>query len=325
MWCRNASNQLSALVDGELAPVQERAVRGHVENCPRCSEELSRMHSLVELTRGIPMEAVPAGLYTRTLTRLAYAHAVPAAAAPVRRARAASAVWLWPAFAGAAAAVVIAGMAQAPHQARIDVPRGPAPAVPSVSAPAPVAPHSDAVAQAPQIEPSAPRVAVQPAQPAAAGPRPVVDPAAASPSVVPPVTRVASVSRPSRPAARAVSGDARATVSRGAANPGASTDPHDARVQPDQPDQVPAPEPMMADVPDAPTEGNADQPATTEMAATVDPEATMRMAGFTPDAETSNGEDEGAQMLRMYLAERNRTVPQPPAVGMGRRRHPKPL
>ena len=33
----------------------------------------------------------------------------------------------------------------------------------------------------------------------------------------------------------------------------------------------------------------------------------MRMAGFTPDVETSNGDDEGAQGLRMYLAERNRT------------------
>ena len=321
MWCRNASKQLSALVDGELTPAQEMAVQSHVENCPRCAEELSRMSSLVQLTRGIPLEAAPAGLYTRTLTRLAYAHTAPAAAAPARRNPIVAACWLWPAFAGAAAAVVIAGLSQ-PPPARIHLSRRPAPSIPSVAAPAPEGRHE---AQATQPERSAPRVAEQPSQPSSETPQPTTGTTAASPSVMLPVTRVASATRPSRPTSRGIVGDTRAAASRGPVSPGAISDDGVERVQPDQPERDIAPTPMMAEVPDAPVDAEVDQPEKTEMAATTNPEAGMRVAGFTPDVETSNGEDEGAQMLRMYLAERNRTVPQPPAVGMGRRRHSKPL
>src|SRR5690348_13342636 len=104
MWCRSVTKQLSALVDGELPPTQEQAVRGHVEQCARCSEEVARLQSVVQLTRGIPMEAVPAGLYSRTMTRLAYADQAPVAVIPARRRSAVLSLWMWPTLAGAAGA-----------------------------------------------------------------------------------------------------------------------------------------------------------------------------------------------------------------------------
>lgn len=51
--------QLSALLDGELADPEAGAVRAHLESCQVCREELERLHLTVKLLRTVPATALP--------------------------------------------------------------------------------------------------------------------------------------------------------------------------------------------------------------------------------------------------------------------------
>lgn len=72
---------LSALVDGELSPAQERAARSHLESCPGCRRELEEVTSARHLVRSLPDVAVPFGFERRLLRAGRYRRAGLAALA----------------------------------------------------------------------------------------------------------------------------------------------------------------------------------------------------------------------------------------------------
>lgn len=59
---------------------------------------------------------------------------------------------------------------------------------------------------------------------------------------------------------------------------------------------------------------NAVASSQADSAVSGDKEPTTRMAGMMAESETIGEEDEGLRSLRMFLEERNRMVPQPPAL-----------
>ena len=56
---------LSALLDGELAPPEEAAVRTHLQACPNCSGELQRVETARRLVRALPAVDPPFGFLER--------------------------------------------------------------------------------------------------------------------------------------------------------------------------------------------------------------------------------------------------------------------
>lgn len=63
--CDDFSEKLSVFIDGGLDAETTAAIDDHLRECERCSDELSRLDSMVEELRALPEEPVPEGLWTR--------------------------------------------------------------------------------------------------------------------------------------------------------------------------------------------------------------------------------------------------------------------
>lgn len=55
----HVSEELTALLDGALAPGEERAVRSHLAECPRCRAEEARLRGAVALLGALPPAPPP--------------------------------------------------------------------------------------------------------------------------------------------------------------------------------------------------------------------------------------------------------------------------
>jgi anti-sigma factor RsiW len=83
--CGPFEADLSALIDGELRPEREAAVRAHVAVCPLCSERLQALCDVdLELAAATVLE-VPADLRARLADRIAHDESAVAAAPAVAR------------------------------------------------------------------------------------------------------------------------------------------------------------------------------------------------------------------------------------------------
>jgi hypothetical protein len=91
--CAGFDEELSALIDSELAPEREAELRVHLEGCERCARRLRALHRVDALLAQTPLPAVPAQLAEGIASRLA-----PRRAAPGLRRR-----WPWVGAALAAA------------------------------------------------------------------------------------------------------------------------------------------------------------------------------------------------------------------------------
>jgi anti-sigma factor RsiW len=58
---------LSALLDGELTPSEERGVRAHLEECAECRRELRLIGEARTLVRALPPVEPPFGFFERML------------------------------------------------------------------------------------------------------------------------------------------------------------------------------------------------------------------------------------------------------------------
>jgi anti-sigma factor RsiW len=63
----HAGDALSALVDGELDPEEERAVRDHLAACPSCADELEGIRRSRRVVRLLPGVEIPADVNARLL------------------------------------------------------------------------------------------------------------------------------------------------------------------------------------------------------------------------------------------------------------------
>src|SRR5215213_6040910 len=63
----HADDALSALVDGELDPEEEAAVRAHVDGCPTCADELEGIRRSRRVVRLLPAVDVPEDVTARLL------------------------------------------------------------------------------------------------------------------------------------------------------------------------------------------------------------------------------------------------------------------
>jgi hypothetical protein len=75
--CVGYSEDLSALLDGELPPERETALRAHVEGCAACARRLAELGRVDLALSSTPLPAVPAQLRARLEQRIA-ADAAPA-------------------------------------------------------------------------------------------------------------------------------------------------------------------------------------------------------------------------------------------------------
>jgi len=94
--CSKIQDELSAYLDGELAPEDSERVRSHLVACERCRREAEDLRRVAAEVRDLPRVAAPADLRERTLERVRS----EGARATTSRLR-----LVWP----AAAAVLIAG------------------------------------------------------------------------------------------------------------------------------------------------------------------------------------------------------------------------
>ena len=138
MTCAETRDLFSALADDALAPSERVALDEHLSGCPECRRELAALLRTVKLVRAIDPAHAPAGFVDRVL---AAARPTPW---PTRLARRLAPPW--PALPlGAAALLVMGGLAvllfrAAPEQQRAaQSPTPPAPS-PTAAAPSPPAP-----------------------------------------------------------------------------------------------------------------------------------------------------------------------------------------
>jgi anti-sigma factor RsiW len=75
--CAPYEADLSALVDGELAPEREAEVRAHLRGCAACSERLEALCDVDLALASIAVPPVPAGLRARLAERIAGDAGVP--------------------------------------------------------------------------------------------------------------------------------------------------------------------------------------------------------------------------------------------------------
>lgn len=76
MQCSDARDVISARLDGEATPVDERALDAHLRGCPACVEHQGRLERLHRALRVRPAEPVP------DLAAAIVAQAVPSASGP---------------------------------------------------------------------------------------------------------------------------------------------------------------------------------------------------------------------------------------------------
>lgn len=70
MNCKKTRLKMSELIDGVLAPAEERAVLAHTASCPECRRELELLKKTVALVRGLPQHDPPVELPGKIRARL---------------------------------------------------------------------------------------------------------------------------------------------------------------------------------------------------------------------------------------------------------------
>jgi anti-sigma factor RsiW len=98
--CQGFEEDLSALLDDELAPERAAELRDHVAACASCRELLGRLVRVDSSLSGAPARPVPATLRARLEARLAGGEAI---AEPKRAVRADTRRFAWRALGGMAA------------------------------------------------------------------------------------------------------------------------------------------------------------------------------------------------------------------------------
>lgn len=73
MSCEELSEELSAYLDGELSPRERAALRGHLERCSRCREELVSLRAVSQLLGSLP-QVQPSQEFSQALGREISAH-----------------------------------------------------------------------------------------------------------------------------------------------------------------------------------------------------------------------------------------------------------
>jgi predicted anti-sigma-YlaC factor YlaD len=303
MWCKQVRNQLSAYVDGELNTQRAQAVEMHLSQCEGCSRESETVGGVRRLTAAIPLEELPTGLHAGIMARLA--DEMAASARAFRPAPRRLSPWALMGLAGAAAAATVFVQ----HQARLSTqPDATQPTV-SVSAVA-VAPkhhsatpgtasvskhHAEHRLAAALIKDKGMQEAILPVE----RPKPKPENARTAPTSIP-VAPVAAVSiRP----ARAAAGTPKERNKPVTTVVASETKPMDAG---EAPMTKPVKMTMMA--------------AMTDPGKGMEKPADITVGTLTPQPviiinESATGrEDEGVDILRMALEQRNRNVPQPPSL-----------
>ncbi len=319
MWCRRASGQLSAYVDGELDQAAARAVEAHVAGCSRCAGDLQGLRRMSGILRRLPDEELPAGLHSRIMVGLAYAHTAPASVpAPVAHRGMLRNPWMCTALTGALAALALGVLVTRGEGARreegarhdeagslavLPAPRQPSreraepPARETGEAPGVTAPRARRHVS---LRPAGPRVRV--AQKEAAAPAERRTRRACAPRVA----------RRERPASAETPTGVESSVeirleSASGRSAGILAGPQPAAV-------VMPGEPVVNTTTVGPS-----LETLTPVAVTAPEKEGPRMAGAAADNDMPRDEDEGLRELRMFFEERNRTVPQPPLLNGERR------
>jgi anti-sigma factor RsiW len=170
--------KLSALLDGELPPIEAAALRAEIARSPELTARLAELAAVDEDLRALPERALPAELRSRVERAIA-AEPRPPRRAPPRSAVAPGSRRRWLAAAAVAAAAAALALVALPRLRRDETPVARTelapqpervPPVEIVEAP-PVPPEPPAPAPAPEAEPEAlPRDLLDPEdEPAAAG------------------------------------------------------------------------------------------------------------------------------------------------------------
>jgi hypothetical protein len=68
MTCRDAREQLSALLDEALGAAERRALEAHLATCPECRRELEQLRATTTLLGRLPAVRAPAGFVDRVMT-----------------------------------------------------------------------------------------------------------------------------------------------------------------------------------------------------------------------------------------------------------------
>lgn len=313
MWCKRVRSQLSAYADGELGAAEGRQVEAHLARCADCAQEHASLQRLVRLTTAIPLEEIPSDLHAAIIRRLSVDRPSPRPAArpafPLRLS--VFNPWMWTAVGGAAAALVM-GLLQRPCGVE-----GSSPADRSQPGARAELSHP---ARPDQRRPAERRTAQHPVRmvPVETEPQHQSIPAPA-PETPAEATATASPQAPQQ--------SLRVQVAR---KPGGERLERPQPADPVIPSKLaqepktlepPAPAPVMtqgqvATVPDEPETDKmvtgVEQPEV--MPAVMEKDASTRMAGAPGTGDLPEGDDEGVRSLRMFLEERNRSVPQPPLV-----------
>ncbi len=326
MWCRRVRSQLSAYMDGELSVAEARNLEQHLAHCESCSLERESLDRLTRITALIPEEDVPVDLHSRIMTRLAYADATPAAAAPARRLTPFGPL-VWTAVAGATATVAFAYVQSRGPQVAVR----PSPVPPGLAQRAPV----QAIPDLRGSGGSQPIHGQEPAGPAevadAARPQPAAE--ITGPISCPMTVDAQSAKQPTRatqkpvrlerPVAPSVLALEERPQPLAVITPAGKPVMEARASQPETPATATPPE--IVAMPGDPIVNSAGtmQPlgGGPEPVVAMEKDPGMRMAGPGPTEEQIPADDEeGLRALRSFFEERNRTVPQPPALDLLRPR-----
>lgn len=315
MWCRRVRNHLSAYADGELGGAERCQVEAHLAECADCAREYASLQKLVRLTTAIPMEETPSSLHSRIMAQLGAdspgGRAHPRPAFPMRLG--VFNPWMWAAAGGAAAALIMGLFPRSPgspepHQSPLRTqPKSRAEAPRDRRAPHPQAARHGAPTR-PDVTPARdipePEAGRAERRLAAAASRAATQAAGAEQSLPVQEVRKPAAERPERP------------------QPVDPIIPSKLAVEPKSL-EPPAPAPVstqgkMASIPENPemetTAGGLEMPEIEIAPAVMEKDGSTRMAGTPAVGEMPAEDDEGLRSLRMFLEERNRTVPQPPLV-----------
>ncbi len=305
MWCHQVRNQLSAHVDGELSAQRAEAVELHLGQCEACRRERESVGSVRRLTAALPSEELPTGLHSLIMARVA--DEMAASARAFRPARRSPSPWALMGLAGAAAAAALfvqyQGRSTAPSENR------PLASVRTVA----VTPKRDRSGTQPVASRRVPvehRVAsalvkdkemqesILPVQRPKPKPENSVAPTS-TPKSIPVVKVLATAIR----SPRSNSNAPRDRVKPAATVVASETKPMDTI---EAPLTKPVKMAMMA--------------AMTDPGKVAEKVADVTVGTLTPQPvliinESATGrEDEGVDILRMALEERNQSVPQPPSI-----------
>lgn len=302
MWCQQVRNQLSAHVDGELPAQRAQAVEMHLSQCEACSRERQTVGSVRRLTSTIPLEELPTGLHAGIMARLA--DEMAASARAFRPARRTPSPWALMGFAGAAAAAALFVQ----QQGRISTNHPETPSTVSIRSVA-VAPkqhratphvtqtpstHAERHMAAAIVKDKDMQEAILPVE----RPKPKPEGARIAPTSIP-AAPAASVSiRPARTVAITLKDRTKPTTTLVASE----TKPMDVEAPVTKPVKMT----MMAAMMDA---GKGGEKAADGTVGTLTPQPVLII-----NESATGREDEGVDILRMALEERNQSVPQPPSI-----------